>query len=351
MSGEKTEKPTPKKLRDARKKGQVAKSKEIGSAANIISVFVLIWVMSDFYIEHAGRLITMGTVAYTAPFEECLNVVLTGILDEMARMILPLMLVVIVVGLAANFLQIGLLFAFESVKPDLKKLNPASAFKRIFSMKNFMEFLKSIFKIIFISVLLYSVLKAAMPLMFGIPYSDINVVLVVLGTILKKIVTYTSVAFIIVSAADFLFQKHQHIKDLKMTKDEVKREYKEMEGDPQIKGKRKQLHRELLSDNMMNNVRKSSVVVTNPTRIAVAIWYDKEKTKLPVITAMGENLLAKRIIEIAKEENIPIMMNVPLARDLLEQGKIDEYIPSDLIEPVAEVLKWVFKLKQEHGGG
>ncbi len=136
-----------------------------------------------------------------------------------------------------------------------------------------------------------------------------------------------------------------------MTKDEVKNEYKEMEGDPAIKGKRKQLHQELLSESVVNSVKKASVVVTNPTRIAIALEYREGETPLPIVRAKGENLLAKRIIEIAKQEGIPIMENVPLARALHEQVRIDEYIPSDLIDAVAEVLRWVAKLEQDRAAG
>ena len=152
-------------------------------------------------------------------------------------------------------------------------------------------------------------------------------------------------AFIVIAVADYAFQKRQYLKKLMMTKEEVKREYKESEGDPMIKSKRRQLHRELMTNNMLQNVRRASVVVTNPTRIAVALIYDGEETPLPLIAAKGENLLARRIIEIAREEGIPVMENVPLARALHQNGEIDRYIPSDLIEPVAEVLRWVQSLQ------
>jgi type III secretion protein U len=138
---------------------------------------------------------------------------------------------------------------------------------------------------------------------------------------------------------------------MKMSKDEVKREYKESEGDPLIKGKRKQLHHELVMSADAGAVRNASVVVTNPTRIAVALRYEKGKTPLPMVVAKGENLLARRIIEIAREEGIPVMENVPLARALFEEVEVERYIPAEMIEPVAEVLRWVQQLKQEEEGG
>lgn len=345
MSGEKTEQPTQKRLRDARKKGQVAKSREIGSTTNIIGVFLFLWTCGDLFIDRFKDLILLGSRAYGAPFEEGLKLVVTGIVTQLVVLTFPILLMVIVLGVAANFFQVGAIFAFESVKPDLKKLNPSSALKKMFSKKNFVEFLKSVFQILFLSLLLYQVVKGALPSLLAIPYGGVDNGLAVLATVLKKIVIYSSLAFVAIASADYFFQKTQHLKELKMTKEEVKKEYKEMEGDPLIKSKRKQLHRELLNNSMLRNVKRATVVVTNPTRLAVALRYEKEETKLPVVLAKGENLLAKRIVEIAQQEGIPIMVNVPLAQDLYEKGNIDEYIPSELIESVAEVLKWVYRMK------
>jgi len=346
QGGEKTEKPTPKRLRDARRKGQVAKSREIGSAANILAVFFFIWIFGEVYLRQLRELLFLGTEGYGEPFRQSLKLVISGAIVKLLTLTLPLLLLVIVVGAAANLFQVGVLFAFESVKPDLKKLNPASGLKKIFSVKNLVEFLKSVLKILFLSLMLYLVIKTSLPVLMGLPYGGPAAMLSVLASVLKKMVVYSSFAFIVAAAADYFFQKAQHVKELKMTKDEVKREYKEMEGDPLIKSKRRQLHQELLSDNMAQNVRKSTVVVTNPTRLAVALYYDKEEGGLPMVMAKGENLLAKRIVEIAQEEGIPVMMNVPLARDLYEQGETNRYIPSNLLEPVAEVLKWVYQLRE-----
>lgn len=349
MSGEKTEQPTQKKIRDARKKGQVSRSKDVSSTANIIGCLLFLWVMSRFYLDRMKEFILVSATMSRNPFEDVLQMALTEATTLCGVLILPLLLWVIILGVAANFFQVGGLFAFELIKPDLKKLNPASALKKIFSKKNFIEFLKSILQTAFLLLLFYIVLKGAMPTLYDLPYGGMENVLPTLSTMVKKIVVYASMAFIAVAAVDYFFQKSQLMKELRMTKEEIKQEYKEMEGDPHIKSKRKQLHRELLTNNMLQNVRKSTVVITNPTRLAVALLYDKEETKLPVIVAKGENLLAKRIVEIAEEEGIPVMMNVPLAWDLYEKGQLDAYIPSELIEPVAEVLKWVYRVKQQEG--
>ncbi len=345
MSGEKTEQPTHKRLQDARKKGQVAKSKEISSAVNVIGVFLFLWIFREHYMVGCQSMIVQAAQRATLPFDEAFSFLIHDLTIIALKLIIPLFLVVIVCDVASNFFQIGLLFAFEGIKPSLNKLNPANSLKRIFSKKSLIEFVKSVVKVLFLTVMVTLILRGALPALTHAPYGDPSFVLDVLRLILKSFIVYLSVTFVVLAAADYFFQKRQHLKELMMTKEEVKREYKEMEGDPHIKSKRRQLHQELLTNTMLQQVKSATVVITNPTRLAVALLYEREKTKLPMIIAKGEHLLAKRIVEIAREEGVPIMSDVPLARDLYEKGRLDDYIPSELIEPVAEVLRWVYELK------
>ncbi len=245
----------------------------------------------------------------------------------------------------ANVAQIGPLLIFEPLKPDLSKLSPAQGIKKIFSLKNLIEFVKSVLKVVFLAVLLYQVIKGAIDPLLKLPYAGLSGILELLAPIMKTFAINVCLAYAVVAAVDYFFQKRQHLKGLRMSKDEVKREFKEMEGNPEIKGKRKQLHREMVMHDTVQKTRKSTVLVTNPTHYAIAIVYDEEKTKLPVVVAKGEGLLAKRMIEVAQEENIPVMRNVPLAHALFEQVEMDQYIPTDLLEPVAEVLRWVQSLQ------
>ena len=345
---EKTEQPTPKKLRDARNKGQVAKSKEIPSAVIIIFTFMLVWIMFDYAVERIMETITVPTHFYDRPFREGLDATVHAVLTMIFDLSMPFVLGSAFVGVMANFFQVGFLFSMDSIKPDINKMNPVEGVKKIFSMNNLIELVKSILKIAFLSVLLYIVIRDAIDPLFKIPYLGLPGVKMMLGALLKQVFIYTAAAFVIVAAVDFFLQKHQHIKKLKMTKDEVKREYKEMEGDPIIKGKRKQLHQELVNSDTVQKTKKASVLVTNPTHIAVALYYNEEETKLPIVLTKGTNMMAKKMIEVAKEEGIPIMRNVPLARALYTQALEDHYIPSDLLEPVAEVLRWVQELEEEN---
>ena len=256
---EKTEQPTPKRLREARQKGQVAKSREVASAAGITGLFLLIWIAWDFFVDNLKELVLLPSRFYGAAFDEAFKSVLDAVLIKLVILSLPPLVTAMILAALANFFQVGALFAFEPIKPDLKKINPAQAIKKIFSLNNLVELIKSILKIIFLSVLLYIVIKEAIDPLIKIPYWGLPGLNRVLPPILKKIVIYSSAAFMIVAAADYFFQKHQHIKQLKMTKDEVKREYKEMEGDPIIKSKRRQLHKEMA----MNDMKRLSLMIIN----------------------------------------------------------------------------------------
>ena len=303
MSSEKTEQPTPKRLRDSREKGQVAKSQDVPSALTVILLCSL-------------------------------------------RVALPLIGMVMAVALCANLMQVGVLFSVQAAMPKLENLSMGKWFKQVFSLKNLVEFLKNIIKVLILGVSVYVIFSDYMPQLFRIPQGDIGDMWRLLGSACGELVLVSAGVFCVIAAADWCFQKWQFNKQHMMSKEEVKREYKESEGDPLIKGKRKQLHQEMIAQNQIANVRKAKVLVTNPTHFAVALDYEKDRTPLPVILAKGQGVLAQRMIETAREEGIPIMRNVPLARSLYEQGTENAYIPQDLIGPVAEVLRWVQSLRQ-----
>ncbi len=340
-SGEKTEQPTQKKIRDARKKGQVAKSKDLVSTALVVSLYTYFWLNSERYIKTFQEMILIPPNYYELDFQNALRDTGHAIFVLSLKLVIPVLLIVIVVAIFANYIQIGGLMSAESIKPDLKKLNPASRLKQIFSRKNLFETIKSIVKIGFLGGLISAVIYLALPAILSVPFCGVSCVLPVTGAALHSTMVSGAIGFTAVAAADFAFQKFDHIKQLKMTKDEVKREYKEMEGNPEIKSKRRSMHQELLSSRMPDDVKRSSVIVTNPTRYAVGLLYKEGDTALPVVTIKGEDAVAKRIIEIAQQEGIPIMQNVPLARDLMTQVEQYNYIPRNLLEPVAEILRIV----------
>jgi type III secretion protein U len=344
---EKNEPPTPKKLRDARKKGQVAKSQDVSTAALTIASFVTISIMWPTMVEEAKELILLPAQYYDRPFEQGAMELMLAIGRKVLLMSMPILMVVMFVGLAAGFGQVGFMLTFEPIKPELKKLDPMDKAKQIFSMKSIVELLKSTIKVGIIGLIIYQVTKASLDPLTRLPYGGKHTVLLALQPMIKALTSNVVLAYIVIAAADYFFQKYQHVKQLKMSKDEVKREYKESEGNPEIKGKRKQLAQEAANSDTMGRTRKASVVVTNPTHLAIAIYYDENDNKMPRVLAKGEDHIARRMVEVAKEEGIPVMQHIPLARALYENVDIDRFVPADLIEPMAEVLRWVKEWKDQ----
>lgn len=339
-ASEKTEQPTDKKIKDARKKGQVAKSNDVSTAWLLITTFGFFAFTKGFYYEKIIEMMILPTYFYNSPFDEALIEVLTGIMVNFLLMVIPLLGLVALMGVLINFIQVGPLITFEPLKPDFKKLNPIEGAKKIFGKKNLIEFLKSILKTIFLGYLIYRVIKEVISPLLLIPFAGIEGVVSIMQPIMKMFAINICLAYVVVAVADIFFQRSQHTKDLMMTKDEVKREFKEMEGDPQIKGERRQLHQELAMNDTVQSTKKSNVLVTNPTHFAVAILYDEEIAKLPIVIAKGQDYLAQMMIQAAQEEGIPIMRDPRLARELYQQVEAYNYVPSDLIDPVILVLKW-----------
>jgi type III secretion protein U len=347
---EKTEQPTPKKLRDARMKGQVAKSQDVAAAALTVTCFVIIAALWMPYVQELQEMILLPSKFYEVSFEQALPAVMWAIFLKVILLSLPLLVAVMVVGIAANVAQTGPMIAFESIKPDLKKLNPLDKLKQMFSMKNIIDFIKSSLKVLIIGVLIYVIVKDSLDPLTRLPHAGETGVLLALKPMLSHLAVNISLVYIAMSAFDWFFQKWQHVKQLKMSKDEVKREYKESEGSPEIKGKRKQLHQEMVNSNTVESTRKATVVVTNPTHLAIAIHYKEEENEMPRILAKGEDHVARRMVEAAKQEGIPVMQHIPLARALYEEVDVGRFVPADLIEPMAEVLRWLKEFhEQQHG--
>ncbi len=347
MSGEKTEQPTPKKLRDARMKGQVAMSKDVVSTALLIAQMATILLFWRWYMDSLQELLVLPAHYMQSDFEVALPAITTAIVQIAIKLSAPILVVTVAVAVLANVAQVGPLMVFEPIKPDFKKLDPISKLKQIFSMKNLFEFGKSLLKVAFLSWLLYLIIHGAIGNLVHLPSGGMNSTIAALVALLWKLAFYTGMAYTIFAMADFIFQRYQHAKGLRMSKDEIKREYKESEGDPKIKGKRRQLHQELISEDIRPRVKKASVLVTNPTHLAIALYYESGQTKLPVILAKGQGDRAAAMRRIAEEEGIPIMRNIPLARALYSSADVEQFIPSQFIEPVAEVLRWVRKQRAE----
>ncbi|MFA5487787.1 MAG: type III secretion system export apparatus subunit SctU [Candidimonas sp.] len=349
MSGEKTEQPTSKRLRDARKKGDVAHSKDFTQTLLILALFGYLLGDAEQLVGRLGRIILAPSTLMGMEFGLAVRILLDTVVKEMVNLLLPFILIVLMVGMFAEFIQVGIVLAFEKLKPSGKKLNVVSNLKNMFSVKNFVEFLKSSLKILILSSLVFFIVRDDLSELVRIPHAGLDGVVSALGSMLYVLIVNIAVAYSVIALADLVWQRFQYRKGLKMSKSEVKQEYKEMEGDAIIKSKRKHLHQEMAMQNSVARTRKATVVVTNPTHYAVALYYDDDETPLPVVLAKGEGELARRMVAAAREEGIPVMRNVPLTRALIEKGELDQYIPTELVEPVAEVLKLVRQLAQGRG--
>jgi type III secretion protein U len=343
---EKTEQPTAKKLRDAREKGQVAKSKDFTQTALIVALFAYIISAGKLLMESFSRILVAPFSFIDTDFHHAVAAVMEVMIVETAFLLLPFIGIVLIVGIFSETIQTGLLFAFEAIKPSAKKLNVLENAKNMVSKKSLVELLKSLIKIGVLSWVTYVLTRDALPLLMHIPYRGFGEIGSLLGELLKNLIIQTGLAYTVIALADFVWQRMQHNKQLMMSKDEIKQEYKGMEGDPHIKGQRKHLHQELMASDSVQGARTASVLVTNPTHLAIAIRYDEDTTPLPIVVGKGEGALAERMIEAAREAGVPIVQNIPLAHALFDTSSLDQYIPSDLIEPVAAVLRLVMDLAE-----
>lgn len=342
---EKTEQPTAKKLRDTRKKGDVAYSKDFTQTILILAIFGYMLVAGGHIVDSMVEMILIPTTVSQMNFADAANVVMSEMLKAATWILLPFLGIILVLGIFADAMQVGLVLAFEKLKPSAKKLNVLANLKNIFSKKNLVEFLKSAVKIGFLSILLWLLLRDAFPIMTSIPQAGLAGMGQVVGSLIRTMLINIGLAYAVISLADFAWQRYVHRKQLMMSKDEVKREYKEMEGDPQIKHQRKQLHQQMLQEGAVQSARKATVLVTNPTHLAIALHYEEGDTPLPVVLAMAEGALAERMMRAAREAGVPVMQNIPLAHSLMEQASAGQYIPSELVEPVAEVLRLLQQMK------
>lgn len=338
MSGEKTEQPTEHKIRKAREEGQVAKSKDFTQSLLVGALFGYFLVDAANIFNTLAELILFPTQLYGLSFRDAVRVELDHFVLAAAKLLAPFILLVIGVGIFGEMIQTGVLLAFKALIPKGDRMNPATNAKQMFSMKNIVEFIKSILKVCFLTALITIVIRDSLNTLILIPKAGLLGAGAALAEMLKTLVTYSFIAFLAIALGDLAFQRYNHRKQLMMSMDEIKQEYKQLEGDPHMKGHRKQVAKEIAMGEMTLKTRKSSVVVTNPTHLAVALYYKEEETPLPLVMAKGKDQLAYQMVRIALASGIPVMQNVQLARDLMAAAEVDQYIPADLIEPIAELL-------------
>ena len=345
---EKTEKATPKKLKDARKKGQVAKAQDIPAAFTfVVSIAAALSSVSFFFDQIGSFMLRMFRAVPTA--NEDFNTKAPGYFFEALQIIMtscfPILIVVCCVGVLISFLVVGPVFSFEAMKFDLKKLNPIEGIKQKFKLKVLVELLKSIAKISGAAIIIYIVLLATLPQIITTVLMPVIGSAMLVNDFLITVAIRVGIFFLLIGLFDLAFQKKNFAKEMKMEKFEIKQEFKDTEGDPLIKGKRKEIFREIAYQEGPRSARRARAIITNPTHIAVALKYNPEEEPAPIILTMGVGVIADQIIKIGVENKVPIMRNVDLARELYARGEISAYIPEDTYEAVAEILKWIKSLE------
>ena len=347
FAGEKTEEPTAKKRADAKKKGQVGKSQEINAAFVMMAGFVILYNLGGNALQ---EIMTYSSSIFghlvMETDEESVMQLFISIIIVLAKTSLPMMVFIMIIGLAINFFQVGLNFNTEAIgfKPD--KLNPINGFGRIFSKRSLVELVKSIIKIVVIGFFIYDYMVAEILQMPKLIFLELGEATDKISSVIFMLAFKILGVFFVMAAADLYYQKWQTTQDLKMSKQDIKDEFKQTEGDPQIKGKIKSKQRQMAMARMMQEVPQADVIVTNPTHFAVAMSY-KPGMAAPIVVAKGQDHVAQRIKEIAREHKVPIVENKPLARALFAAVEIGDSIPQELYKVVAEVLAYVYKLKNK----
>ena len=348
--GNKTEKATPKKRRDERKKGNVFKSQDAVAVAGLLGTFATLWLLTGTFAQQLGGFMTL---CLATAGEESRDV--GGVCGELA--VQGIVLVVKTVGIvalaailcavAATFAQTRFLVSTESMKPKFSRLSPLQGFKRLFSMKSLVETLKNLIKIAILMAIIFLSIRDMFLESSNYLYTDLTAAAAHLVEMAGEMVVRICIAFVAVAAMDFFYQWWDYEKNMMMTKQEVKEEYKQMEGDPQVKGKIKEIQRRRAQQRMMQQVPGSDVVIRNPTHFAVALRYKPDQDDAPIVLAKGQDNIALRIVQIAEENKVAVIENVPLARALYAQAELNQMIPPELYGAVAEVLVYIFKLNDK----
>lgn len=347
-----TEQPTPRRREQAREKGSVARSQDLNSSVLLLGAALTLSAFGAGMISGLGeilkRLVSRSGQTSFEDFEVA-NLI-RGELFATAKVILPFLATIMVIGLLVNVTQVGFRISWKAAAPKWERLNPITGFQRFFSVRALVELGKSLLKLLFVGLALYFTLRSASLEAPWLYYMHTDQILGEMGRMLNDLFFAAAMALLAIGIADFAYQRWDHEQSLKMTKEEVKEEAKQQEGDPKVKGKIRELMIRSSLKRMMKSVPEADVVITNPVHLAVAIKYDRAQSSAPIVVAKGARKVAERIKEIAAENGVPIVENKPLARALFKSVDIGFEIPIDLYKAVAEILAYVYRLKNKFFG-
>jgi type III secretion protein U len=345
--GDKTEKPTPKRLSDARKKGDVPKSKDVTSTAVLGGWLLLGLMVTGFAFDRLGGLFDEIFAVMDRPFVEAWPIAGAAAGKAFVSITAMLLLPIAIFGMLVEFAQVGPVFTLEKMSPKMSHMNPGEGLKRMFNTDNLFEVVKSLAKTLLLVVLTWIVAVAAFDKLMAVPTGEADGALAAYGGLTFQLLAGTVGVFLFVSMLDFAYQKFSFTKKMRMSRRDIRQEMKDSEGDPHVKAHRRQLHQEWAQQNAVQAARDASVLVVNPTHIACALAYDPAEHAVPVLLGKGEGLIAQAMREAAEAGGVPIIRNVELARALRDKVAVDDIIPQDLFAAVAEVILWARRLREE----
>ena len=345
---DKTEQATDSRREDFRKRGQVAMTRELGTALVFLASAGLLYVMARFFFTNIAEVFNVAFGASMLKFVKAgeYSDLLWFAGGKILLLVSPVMFGTLVIGVASTLVQTGFLQVEDALSLNLGRLNPMSAIGRIFSMKGIGELVKSMLKMIVVCWTMYLLLKSEIHMIPYLSTLSIPEIFAYLGRVIFKLLMGTGIFMLVIAVADYFFQRWQLEKEMMMSKQEIKEEHKSREGDPMIKARIRKIQREISQRKMMQNVPKADVIITNPTHIAVALRYS-DKLPAPQLIAKGGDFMAEKIKELAKQHNIPVIENKPLARTIFKTMKVGQVIPRELFVAVAEILSYVFRLKRK----
>ncbi|KAF0195862.1 MAG: flagellar biosynthetic protein FlhB [Bacillota bacterium] len=343
---EKTEQASPKRLSDARSKGQVAKSMDLVAAIGFFGTVMIFAAVSGDIITNSINYLTqsMAQLSQANSFEGSYGLLFINAMTSFAGLVWPMLVAAMGLGVLANVAQVGFLASLEPLQPSFSRLDPIEGVKRMFSMKALFDLLKAFLKLALVGYAAYLGIRGEIATLLLVGYTEGLGALVVAGSVLMRVAVRVGVVYLVIGIADFMFQRYEHSKNMKMSKHEVKEEHKQVEGDPQIKARQRERQRTLATRRMFSEIPTATVVITNPTHFAVVLKYD-ENGGAPVVCAKGCDYLAQRIIAKAKEHRVPVISEPPVARALYKQVELGREIPIDLYRVVAEILATIFAQK------
>ncbi|ACV61617.1 flagellar biosynthetic protein FlhB [Desulfofarcimen acetoxidans DSM 771] len=344
---EKTEKATPRKLLQARRKGQVAKSSDLNAAVLMLAVVLLFYSIKQQQLSSMYKYFSWYLANFTQYRESQVSLMqlMVSFSIYYIKLMAPVLIVVVIVALLINFMQVGLVFSSESIKPQLKRANPIEGFKRIFTVRSLVELAKNIFKLLVIGGITYNLISGRFNELLLIFYATPAMIFQTVSGFILRILGWGGIVYFAMALLDYLYQRYEFQKSMRMSKQDIKDEYKQTEGDPLLKSKLREMQRKMSLSRIREEMPRATVVVTNPTHFAVALRYSEGDADVPLVTAKGADYLALRMREMAKEYNVPVIEQRELARLLYDRVEVGTEIPYELYQSVAEILAMVYKKK------